>query len=79
MILGFTMNKVVLPLIYSNKSENVLADIGFTGLFTRIENIEQLDTAKAIEYLQLAKPIEVGTYSDLAEKQFIHLDEFLTN
>ena len=42
-ILGILLNKKTIPIIYSNKTMNVLKDIEFTDEYIDINNIEKLD------------------------------------
>lgn len=73
MILGLLFNKKVLPIIYSNKTLNVLNDIEFKGEYVRIEEMDKFDIAKVdLEYkLDISKQIEDS------HRHFENLDKYL--
>lgn len=70
MILGLLFNKTVIPVIYSNKTLNVMKDIDFKGDYVRIENMENLDVSS----LNLAYTLDVTKQILDAERHFENLD-----
>ncbi|MDO4466476.1 MAG: polysaccharide pyruvyl transferase family protein [Bacillota bacterium] len=77
MILGFIMNKKVLPIIYSKKQTHVLEDMCFQGI---IWNILDGDNFSEELFNVDMNKVDDGTLSKLiaeSEKQFYHLDVFL--
>ena len=76
MILGFTFEKPVFPIAYSKKMTNVLDDIGFTGNFCTLENLNNLTYEKFRENDILPKETLEKIKED-AELHFLKLDEFL--
>lgn len=74
MILGFLMSCKVYPIIYSNKSINVLNDLEFKGKFDDIRKIQSLSIA---DVLNDNNYINVDEMVYNAEQQFLALDKFL--
>lgn len=77
MILGWISNSVVYPLIYSNKSLNVIADLKFQGDYLLIENVEELSSRKILDYFESSKSISITKQNISANKQFYYLDKFM--
>ena len=75
MILGWIMEKNVYPIVYSNKMKNVIDDVGFTGKFTYLENINDFSPEDVL--LNKNVKIDVAFWRDKASEQFIKLDKFL--
>ena len=75
-IIGLSMNKVVIPVAYSDKTLNVLKDINFKGRIFDIRHLDEFDvnllTDKDLEY-----KINVDKYRKDAEKHFEKLDQVL--
>ena len=75
MILGLLFGKKVLPVAYSDKTINILNDMGFIGPVIDINNIDNFDV-KAFDLSSL-KINDIDTQKNLAEKQFRELDKVL--
>jgi colanic acid/amylovoran biosynthesis protein len=78
MILGWVYNKPVFPIVYSEKMTNVMEDLGFQGLYTKINNIEFLKPEEVFQCMKTNR-IDVSMQVKSAEKHFEKLDEFLVN
>lgn len=77
MILGWVYNKKVYPIIYSNKSLNVIEDLKFEGDYIHINEINKLDCIKAVDNLEYYKEFDIDEQRLSGERQFKKLDEFL--
>jgi colanic acid/amylovoran biosynthesis protein len=77
MILSWVFQKPVYPIVYSDKSLHVMQDIGFDGLYTEIENINEINVAEVYEYLSHSKSLDIEKQTSSANTQFKKLDEFL--
>lgn len=77
MILGWVFEKPVYPIIYSDKSLHVMNDIEFDGVYTKIENINQIKVDKIIEHLIKCEPINIEKQVHAANLQFEMLDGLL--
>lgn len=76
-ILGLLFKKKVLPVIYSEKTKNILSDMKFDGPAIDIQdldsfNVDTFDPKKL-------KPFNVDNQIKLAEKQFQELDKILVS
>lgn len=74
-ILGLLFGKKVLPIAYSDKTTNILNDIGFTGPIVDIRQIDDFN-GKTFD-LSTLKTNNVSEQIKLAEKQFQELDKVL--
>jgi colanic acid/amylovoran biosynthesis protein len=79
MILGFVFNKPVFPIMYSDKSLNVIEDMGFDGEYTDVENIDKIDPNKVFNYLSQRSPFDISEQIASSFSQFKGLDTFLHN
>lgn len=77
MILGWTFNKLTYPIVYSDKSINVMEDIGFGGRYEMIQNIENMKVDHIIEDLEDSEVPDIKTLSESAVKHFMYLDREL--
>lgn len=77
MILGWVFNKPVYPIIYSNKTLNVIKDVGYTGKYIEISSIRNIDSIEVIEYLTQSKPFDISKQIASSNLQFEKLDAFL--
>ncbi len=85
MIFGFLFEKTVYPIIYDLKQKNVLNDLHFKGVSTKLENIANVNMAEIAEILTsknsnnnyLAIEKEIKSAIKNSEKQFLGLDKFL--
>ena len=74
-VLGLVFRKKLIPIIYSNKTKNMLNDINYKGKMLEIDKMSDLDISKIDDYLY-----EYGDVSAIgkeAEKHFEKLDKFL--
>lgn len=79
MILGWLFYKKVYPIIYSEKSLNVMSDIGFKGPYINIKDIEQLDFESDYKKLLEMPKLMINKEINSANQQFKKLDELLLN
>ena len=75
-ILGLVFGKKVLPMAYSNKTTDILNDIGFKGPVIDIRKIDKFD-GRTFDINSL-KLNDISKQKKLAEKQFQELDKVLT-
>ena len=74
-VLGLTFNKKTLPIIYSDKTRNMLEDIGFAGRFVEINEMSSIDFKDINSGL-----VRYGGIKKLrkdSERHFEKLDEYL--
>lgn len=74
-ILGLLFNKKVLPIIYSDKTSNILNDFGYKGSTIDIRKIQQSDYDN-IDFNNI-DIFDISVQKALAEKQFLELDKVL--
>lgn len=77
MILGWVFQKPVYPIVYNDKSLNVINDMGFNGKYTTIQNINEIKVEEVYEYITKCKPLNVKKQKDSVNDQFKMLDKFL--
>lgn len=75
-ILGMLLNKVIIPIKYSNKITNVLKDMDFKGKIIDIRNIQDFSIEDLNEE-NLKYKIDITKYVNEAEQHFKKLDEIL--
>lgn len=75
MILGFLFNKKVLPIIYSEKTKNVLEDCNYKGTIIDIKKIDSNTTENEIK--QIGRISNIDMIRDKSEEQFKILDQYL--
>lgn len=74
-ILGLLFNKNIIPIIYSNKTANLLEDVKFEGVNSTIENINNLKvnfSEKDLNY-----KADVTKITKLSNREFVKLDKLL--
>lgn len=76
MILGLVFGKKIIPMSYSQKTNNILADIGFSGQIIDITTENGLSKLDDIDIDKL-EVIDVQKQQQLAELQFEKLDQVL--
>lgn len=75
-ILGLLMNKAVIPFLYSDKTRNVLTDLGFEGLTVDIRKLDEF-RPEMVDEACLSYRLDVSGAKASAEKHFMKLDERL--
>lgn len=75
-ILGMLMQKKVLPIIYDQKTRNMLADL-FEGEVLEMEELTNRDCTRTADLLENAPAFFSGEICKRAEEQFKALDDFL--
>lgn len=75
-ILSQVFGQGLYPLIYSDKTYNVLSDIGLNKEYTYINNIEKLDANHVIDILDKNKIYDQNVFKR-AEKQFDGLEKYI--
>lgn len=75
-VLGLALNKPVLPVVYSDKTINILQDLSFNGKYIDVRN---LDESSYIDSINLDCQIIKDVYNIKvnANNHFIKLDEFI--
>ena len=76
MILGLLFNKTVIPMIYSEKTLNVINDIGFKGKYIKLEELSDFDVNNFIEQ-DLNYKFDVSNQIMDSKRQFEVLDTYL--
>jgi colanic acid/amylovoran biosynthesis protein len=76
-ILGFAADKPVFPIIYSDKTKNVLNDMGFSGLVEDIRKLEYIKYEKFIKQLNQQKLINQKEFKRKSQEHFRKLDKLL--
>lgn len=76
-ILGFVSKTPVFPIIYSNKTENMLKDIEFKGQYCRISDMKNIDYEYIKYNLNNKIILDIEKLKILSEKHFKELDKFL--
>lgn len=75
-VLGLMLNKVVIPIIYNDKTRELIQDINFKGKYIDIENIDSFNvnelTDKDLDY-----KLNIDKYKKDALKHFKELDKVL--
>lgn len=77
MILGWVFSVPVIPVIYSNKSLNVINDVGFTGKYVDIKSLKDIDLSSVFNDFFKEKVIDLEKNKKSALNQFYKLDKFL--
>ena len=75
-ILGLVLNKTILPIAYSDKTLNALADIGFKGKIIDIRNLKEFEIMNLTEE-DLNYKISIEEQIKSSQKQFEILDKEL--
>jgi colanic acid/amylovoran biosynthesis protein len=74
-VLGLVFGKKVLPIIYSDKTKNMLEDIEYKGKVLDIDNMDSLDISHIDSYISTFKNTNVLRKE--SQKHFEKLDDFL--
>jgi len=76
LILAYIMNKPVFPIIYSDKTSNVIKDLGIEQKMYHVKEIDEISLEDVFEII--SNPVIISSsIRESAEKQFSALDEFL--
>jgi colanic acid/amylovoran biosynthesis protein len=75
-ILGFVLEKTVIPIAYSNKTINVLDDLGFKGKFFDLRKMEDFNVNN-LNSLDLEYKLDVNGAIKTSEEHFKELDKIL--
>ena len=70
------MNKTIIPIIYNNKTKNLLFDLNFKGRVIDINNIEKFDIS-SLNDDDLNYKLDVSFCKKDAERHFEKLDKIL--
>lgn len=76
MILAFILKKSVLPIAYSKKTENVLKDLNYDGVYISFDNLEFLNYQN-YKKSEILSEKSLNEAFESANKQFLKLDKFL--
>lgn len=79
MILAWVFGKRVLPISYSEKMQHVIQDAGFPGLWTRLEDLGELDPSSTVRGLTAMDAFELAELRVQAQEQFMGLDLFVAS
>lgn len=75
-ILGILMNKRIIPISYSQKTNNVLKDLGYQGKIIDLQSIENIDI-NSLYLNDFEYQIDLNKIKNEANLQFEKLDEVL--
>lgn len=76
-ILGMLFGKTVIPMLYSNKTQNVLDNMNFKGKIIDIRKIEKLDVQKELTKDMLEYKQDIKYELEHAKEHFAKLDQVL--
>lgn len=76
-VLGILSGQKVYPIIYSDKSKNMLSDIGFSGEILDIREIDKFTVAKMEEHFECYRGVDLSNIIELSEGHFNILDRVL--
>lgn len=79
MILAMVMGKPVIPVTYSNKTINVLKDMGYAAPWFKIDALGELDPTAVAEWIMTAAPCDMNVWRVRAGQQFEALDRLLAS
>lgn len=74
-VLGFDFNKKVLPIVYSDKTMNMLEDINYKGKILSVKNMDSIDISRIDSYMSNCKGVD--KLRKESQKHFEKLDEYL--
>lgn len=74
-ILGLVAHTKVYPVVYSEKTVNVMSDIGFQGGYADIRKLRSLNYKKVRSCLDNQMPFRVNDLSEVSQQHFAKLDE----
>lgn len=77
LILAWVFGMPVVPLIYSNKTTNVINDVGYSKYNVPISQMSEFDYELAVEELTSNNALDINHITLESNQQFKALDEFL--
>lgn len=75
-ILSQVFSQGVYPIIYSEKTYNVLKDIGLSNSYIRVQDIDKLDI-ESLDYSVKKNTIDIRLIKKESERQFEKLDKYI--
>ena len=75
-VLGLLLDKTIIPVIYNDKTRNLLDDIKFKGKYIDLEHIDKFDV-KTLSAKDLTYKCDVSKQVKEAQKHFNILDKYL--
>ncbi|UAL46929.1 polysaccharide pyruvyl transferase family protein [Sutcliffiella horikoshii] len=78
MILAWLYKKPVLPLVYSQKMQNIIDDVGFKGLTFNITEMDNLDPEEVLFSLKSQEVMEIKKQVVNSRSHFLILDQYLS-
>lgn len=77
MILGWLYGKIVYPVVYSDKSLNVMKDTHFSGPYADLRNLGVTHVEEDYNKLKACMPLDISDEALSANKQFAELDKLI--
>ena len=77
MVLGMVAKVPVFPIVYSNKTRNVLDDINFEGNYADLRDKESLTYENAKYNLEMNYKVNIDEMKKNADQHFMKLDKML--
>lgn len=74
-VLGLLAGKAVYPIIYSDKSKNMLFDLGFSGEFLDMRNMEKFSIDKMKKSFEEYGKVDLTNIAELSAEHFSALDQ----
>lgn len=79
MVIGWSLEKIVLPIVYSKKLMNVISDVGFSGNVCELLTDDFKFDDSLLEKCLANEPLpNIELYRSQAEEHFKAFDEFIT-
>ena len=76
-ILAIASGRPVFPIVYSDKTINVLKDIGFYGNYADLRNMDQISYAYSKSNFKYSQIIDTEELKKMSEGHFAMLDRCL--
>lgn len=76
-ILGLVSGKKVLPIVYNQKMNYILDDIGYNQPIISLDGLDEYKEIGFADLLKQIKPFDVSNYANSDDLQFAKLDKFL--
>lgn len=77
MIMGWVLDKKVMPIVYDEKMQNVINDLHFSGYYVRIDQIDNFDIDECSNSISYISKNKLKFAKKDAIKQFEKLDKIL--